>query len=352
MKKMGTVSFALGLIYYGVWLAMKNTSTTIANELFKLWPVIFIILGIEILISSRKSMEGTPHHFNGGVIFIILLFFFTNVYNDTYGFINKGFSGLSNNFWNISFDSNTKDIEASKVITTKDKKFRFETKNGSVNIKKSNDGNVRLQLTIKVNNDNQGKKYEINDKNQDGFDSVDIDENYVKGVEGTIYIPDGFDLSLMINNSKISTYDNLSNSTMDIQSQNGKFDVQSLANLNIDTNNADLDIKDVNNIKVKGNNIKNNIDGNVENADIDMENGTVDINNYNFTRIKINANNAVVKLNTKEKNIKASLSCKMGSIKFNDEHLNNGELKRNTGDGSNSADITLKLGSIKISSQE
>lgn len=352
MKKMGTVSFALGLIYYGVWLALRNINPQMANQIFRWWPIIFIILGIEILINSRNSTKTVKHNFNMGVVFIIIIFIFTNIYNGTYGIISKGHSEWGNNIWNINFDGNTRNIAVTKIINTKDKKFRFETKNGDVNIKKSKDGNVELQLTVKVDNNSNVNKYEINDINQEGFNSVAIDENFVEGVEGTIFIPDGFDLNLAIDNSKIDAYDNLSNSTMDIQSQNSKLEVQSLASVNLDTNNADVNIKDVSNIKVKGNNIKNNIDGNVSNVDIDMKNGTADINNYNFKSIKINANNGVVKINTKEQNIKASLSCKMGSIKFNDEKVNNGDLDKSTGDGSNIADISLKLGSIKISSQE
>ncbi len=352
MKKIGTVSLALGLIYYGIWLIMKNTNPVIANKIFKWWPIIFIMLGIEILVHFRISTESIKHNFNIGIIFIILIFFFTNVYYDTYDFLDKGFSDFSDNIFNINFDGNMKSIESNKVINTTNKKIRFETKNGNINIKKSTDNNVRLELTIKVDADSGLKKYDINAANQDGFDLINIDENYVKGVEGTIFIPDGFDLNLIINNSKISDYDNLPNSTMEIQSQNAKLEIQSLASVNLDTDNADVNIKDVSNIKIKGNNIKNNIDGNSANIDIDMKNGAVDINNYNFKRIKINGDNAVVKLNTKEENIKALLSCKMGNIKFNDEQAKNGELNKNTGDGSNSADISIKLGSIKISSQE
>ena len=87
---MGTVSFALGLIYYGVWLALRNINLQMANQIFRWWPIIFIILGIEILINSRNSIKTVKHNFNMGVVFIIIIFIFTNIYNGTYGIFRMG----------------------------------------------------------------------------------------------------------------------------------------------------------------------------------------------------------------------------------------------------------------------
>jgi formylmethanofuran dehydrogenase subunit D len=352
MRKMGTISLSLGLIYYGVWLALQNINPDVAKEMFKWWPVIFVILGIEILLNARRNSEGIRNRFNIGVIFIILIFFFTNVYYGTHNFIEEGLSDLSNGVSQINFDDDTKSIEASKVINVDNKKFRFISNNGDLNIKKSSDNNVELQLTVKVRDDVKENKYEIKDKNEDGIDTVSVNEDYVKGVQGTIYVPEGIYTNLILDNCNISSDDDLQNNTLDINSKNSKFQLQDLAAVNIQTNNSDININDINDVKINGNNMKNNLSGNIQNVDISMDNGVVDINNNNFKSIKIKGDNSVVKLDTKEQNIGASLSCDMGVVQFNDEKSTHGTLTKSTGTGVNDLQVNISMGTIKVNSQE
>lgn len=353
MRKMGTISLSVGLIYYGVWLALQNINPDVAKEMFKWWPVIFVILGIEILLNARRNSEGIRNRFNIGVIFIILIFFLTNVYYGTHDIIDEEFSNFNNGISQIDFfDSNTRSIDATKVINTNNRKFKFITNNGDISIKKSSDNNIKLELTVKVRADMKDNKYEIHDESEDGIDTVSINEDYVKGVQGTIYVPDGLYTNLVINNCNVSTYDNLPNSTLDIDSKNSKFQIQNLAAVNIETNNSYIDIKDVNDVKIDGKNIKSSLYGNVENVDIDMNNGIADIDNNNFKGISIKGANSIVKLDTKEQNISASLTCDMGKSEFNDEEENNGTLTKSIGTGANNVDINISMGSIKVNSQE
>lgn len=352
MRKIGTISLSLGCIYYGVWLALKNINPKLAEEIFKWWPMIFVILGVEILLNARINSGTMKNNFNIGIIFIILIFLCTNVYYGTHEFIEDGISNLNNGRLQINYDGNTRSIDSEKIISGNNKKFKFTTNNGVLNIKKSTDNNIRLQLEVKVSDDYKDNKYVIHDENEEGTDSVNIDDNYVKDVHGTIYVPDGIYTNLVVNNCDITTDDNLSNNTLDINSKNSKFNIQNLAAVNIETDNSDVDIKDVNSVKIEGKNIKNDLSGNIENVDIDMNNGSTDINNNNFNSIKIKADNSLVKIDTNETNIGASLTCSLGNIKFNDEKINNGTLTKSIGTGKNNMDVDIKLGSIKVNSQE
>ena len=71
MRKIGTISSALGFIYIGVIWIIYQMDQGLAYEINKYWPAIFILIGIEFIISSfRKSQEGTS--FNWICILVII----------------------------------------------------------------------------------------------------------------------------------------------------------------------------------------------------------------------------------------------------------------------------------------
>lgn len=352
MRKIGTITLALSLIYYGIWMALRNINISIANELLKWWPAIFILLGIEVLLYSGKISNVRKAGFNVGVLFIILLFLITNIffakYDDTFNSINN----MRNNFIDLNLGRNTKSIDITKSIVITDKKFQFQTRNANLNIRKSNDNNVKLDLTVKVQQNSNINNYNITEKNENNLTKVNIDENYVKGVEGTLFIPDGTDVSFLIDNLKISSQDNLQNTMFNIHSNNGAFDLANALKVGIEAANGDVNIKDIKEVNLKVNNGKFNMLGEIENIDVDMKNGSVDINNNIFKSINIKGNNGAVKLNTQDKNINATLSSNMGECNLNGEKINRGTLTKTIGDGSHKLSIAVNIGSVRVNSQE
>ncbi len=55
-RRVGSVTFGLTLILFGVLFLIHIALPTLHYELiFRLWPVVFIILGAEILLESHRS---------------------------------------------------------------------------------------------------------------------------------------------------------------------------------------------------------------------------------------------------------------------------------------------------------
>ncbi|MDF2502994.1 hypothetical protein [Clostridium sp.] len=350
MRKIGTITLAVSLIYYGIWMALRNINISIANVLLRWWPAIFILLGIEILLRSGKASNIRKAGFNVGILFMILLFFLTNLFYERYDNSSNLINNVGNNLINFNLGENTKSIGITKSIVIKDKKFQLQTRNAGLTIKRSNDNNVKLDLKVKVQEKSNINKYDINEVNEDNLTKVNIDENYVKGIEGTLFIPDGIDVNLVINNLKISSQDDLKNTNFDIHSNNGNFDLSSVAKLGLEADNGDVNIKDIKKVNLKVNNGKFNMIGEIENIDVDMKNGAVDINNTVFNSINIKANNGSIKLNTQDKNIDADLSSNLGECILNGEKINRGTLRKTIGDGSHKLNISLDIGSVRVNS--
>lgn len=352
MKKTGTLTLALSLIYYGIWLALININSSLAKQILIWWPVIFILFGIEILINCRRTNNARRVGFNVGLIFIILVFFITNLIYQKYNNPFDSVINVKSEFSNYNWDLKGRSIHTIKNISIKNNKFQFKTMNGDLKIKKSDDNNIRLDLTVKVKESSSIKKYDINEENDSNLTKVSIDESYVEGVEGTIFIPDGTDVKFLIDNLKISSRDNIINTIFNIDSENGNFDVSNVAYLGIKAFNGEVDINNIKDTNLKIDNGKFNIKGNMENVDINMKNASVNIDNNTFKNINVNGNNGDVRINTTDNNTDANLTCNIGQCSFNGENINRGNLIRTIGNGSNKIKVNLNMGSIKVNSQE
>lgn len=57
-RRVGSVTFGLTLILFGVLFLVNIILPTLHYEvIFRLWPVVFIFLGIEILVENHRSNE-------------------------------------------------------------------------------------------------------------------------------------------------------------------------------------------------------------------------------------------------------------------------------------------------------
>lgn len=352
MRKIGTLTLALSLIYYGIWMALRNMNPSIAKDIFLWWPVIFVLLGIEVLFNLRKSENIRKMGFNVGLIFMILVFFITNLFYQRYNNSFDSIVNIKNNLIDSNWDINTKSIHTTKIIAIKNNKFQFQTANGNLDIKKSGDNNVKLDLNVKVKEDSGIKKYDINEQNENDLTKVDINEDYIKGVEGTLFIPDGADVNIVIDNLNINSRDNLTDTVLNIDSKNGKFVVSNVAHIGIQALNGEVSVNDVKDTSLNVDNGKLNIAGNMENVDVNMKNASVDIDNSTFKNINIEGNNGSVRVNTKDINVDANLTCNIGECNFNGEKINRGTLTKATGNGSNKIKASVDIGSVKVNSQE
>ena len=70
--RVGTVTFGLVLIVMGALFLLRMMFPVLDYELiFRLWPLIFISLGTEILISSRRAQDRLVY--DGAAVFLLIL---------------------------------------------------------------------------------------------------------------------------------------------------------------------------------------------------------------------------------------------------------------------------------------
>ena len=72
IRRVGTVTFGLSLVVLGMLFLLQILFPALNYEvIFRLWPLIFIALGIEVLVSSRKPEEQI--RYDGAAILILVL---------------------------------------------------------------------------------------------------------------------------------------------------------------------------------------------------------------------------------------------------------------------------------------
>lgn len=88
-KRVGTVSMALVLIFFGVILLMSQFMMVSAVELFiRFWPVILIVLGSEVLYYVYRNSEEVKIKYDVFSIFMVIFILLVNI--SIYGLMETG----------------------------------------------------------------------------------------------------------------------------------------------------------------------------------------------------------------------------------------------------------------------
>lgn len=92
-KRVGTVSMALVLIFFGVLLLMSQFMMVSAVELFtRFWPFILIMLGLEVLYYTYKNEDEVKIKYDIFSIFIVTFILIVNM--GLYGLMETGVMDL------------------------------------------------------------------------------------------------------------------------------------------------------------------------------------------------------------------------------------------------------------------
>ncbi len=312
MKKIGTFSTAVGLIYFGIWMIINTFSRQAAAEVFRWWYIIIVLLGAEFLLSYFIKEESKSRGFNFGFILVLVLFFSAGTYNG----INSGLSNFFNNMNNgFSFDASSIVFEKTKVLEASGSEFVFEGNNVDVEFKKSEDNNIKIESKVYVNRNIEN--YEMNvDQITDGY-SVNFKDKNISGVKAVIYLPDGYNIKFNSNNIKFKSDD-----------ENLK------VNYDIKTNNGTI-----------------NINNNAEILKIDMNNGTVSVNNKLCKTIDIKENNGTINFKTKDTNISVNIDLNLGLSNINGNSKANSGIGEKLGTGEGTVNIKLNNGTVTVKNQ-
>ncbi|MEG0806371.1 MAG: DUF5668 domain-containing protein [Lachnospiraceae bacterium] len=72
-RRVGTITLGCMLVLFGIlFLAQLFTQAISYGLIFRLWPIVFILLGIEVLLSQRQS-ENWKFKLDAGAIFLLFL---------------------------------------------------------------------------------------------------------------------------------------------------------------------------------------------------------------------------------------------------------------------------------------
>ncbi|WP_373899328.1 LiaI-LiaF-like domain-containing protein [Haloimpatiens sp. FM7315] len=329
MKRIGTVTTAVSLIFYGAWCIFKNFNYDLAMEIFKFWPLIFIFLGIEFLHFSRKNYEEDRRpKINYFIILVVIIFLNTSLYynvkNRTISFFGSELGINNDNYKNffkngkiIGFLPNKyKKLDSKMSLDSYGKELYMDFSNGKINIENSSDNKITLDLKIYVEKENNINSYNIKSKKEEKGYKIDLKDSEVHGVEGTIYVPEGY-------------YVKLNGGNMDVSSENFSGDVD------IDGANCSIDLK-----------------GDIQRSNIDISNGKVKIKNELCKDIKIDTSNASVYIDTKDSNLKVEADISNGVCKLNGEKRINSGISKTLGNGEGNIEIDVSNGVVDLNCGE
>lgn len=356
MKRVGTITSALGFIFLGVWLLVRNVNLSLADQLIKWWPILIILFGLEIIFLFNNKKEGERIGFNFSMIPLIIAFIFASLYVNILKPIGKEFNILENGL-NISeniFDlGNGKNIKVDKTLDKLGNKIEFITDNSDLKIRKSTDDKIKLDIYVHINNRSNINNYDIKEqKVSDGY-KININESYVKGVSGIIYIPDGYNIKFQNDNMKLNTEDELINSELYISGDNGIFNFKGLKLLKMDIDNFNINGSNIKSSMINGNNGNVSINGDrVEESIIEMDNGKVNIENKFCKNIKVILERGTVNVKTIDHNIQANLNLNKGKVNLNGGGRVNSSIVTTLGDGTGKVDIKVDTGTINVSTSQ
>lgn len=352
MKRIGTISAAAGLIYLGAWMIISKVNPTLGAEVFKWWPMVIVILGVEVLVQFTRK-DGERVGFNFLIVPVLIFMLIANVFSG----IKIGFGNWFDD-WNISgvpnisigglnFNDN-KSINTSKTLPAYGKVLYIHTNNASIDVNKSNSGDIRLEGKIYIDNNSFVSKYDIVEKKDENGYTIDIMDNFIEGVKLDVYIPEGYDVKLLVDNLDLNSNEQLGKSNFNIDADNVNVKLNGAQSLLMDFGNGNINIDDINDINIKGNNGNINVRGKSENINIGSDNGKIDINNEICKIVNIDLNHGIASVRTNDDNVDVKIELQQGISGINNDKNTNSGISKIFGQGAGKVQIKVHQGTANF----
>lgn len=348
MKKLGTFTLALSLIFLGVVLTVKQINPAMSITIFKFWPGIFIILGIEYLLTNRiQEQDNVSRPFNFVVVIVVIIFLIMDGFYvfkikviDEFKSFDKG----EIKEFNIDKYSDERKINVDEEFYSLNKNIKIDGENAKINLKRSINDSIRIVGDINVSNNYYDDSYQIKMEDKDGTIYVKLDDNQIKAINLVIYVPSS-NINLNFNNAEIKNEDDMSDSNLKINNNNGNFILSNFKSIDLNVNNGNINIKDTRKINISSNNIKVYILGDIEKLNIKSNISSVDVKSSQINEADINCNNGKIKLESGNKS-RLSLQTSKGKITVDDKKISGNTFNKDEGNGS--IKIKIDLGVIDV----
>lgn len=349
MRKIGTITTAISFIFLGVALLLSKFNGDLAYTLFKFWPMLIIVLGLEFLyISYKNEDKEKSHKFSFLTIFVLILFLITD---SAWGLVRSiDFESVKTQIENsIGYSNTNKSVFRTEKELSK-ARIILRANNADIDIKQSDDKKVIFDGYI------QTKNNKVVDDSVDYFrekdDNLTLDLNVepITGIQGTLYVPNGISVDIIVNNGKIENDEGLSNVVMTVDSKNAYISLKKLKEVSVKNSNGDIEVSDIGKSSIENVNGNININGNSENIDVSNKNGYIDIDNNLSKNVKVRSDSGSVKLNSDSADAVLKVNTEYGSVGFNGNYLdeNKKNINETFGNGSGNVDVWTKSGSIDI----
>ncbi|MCX8074459.1 MAG: hypothetical protein N2749_02595 [Clostridia bacterium] len=166
IKRIGTYTFGFTLILIGISIIVQTFfDYNVFRYILMLWPVVFITLGIEVLINSRKSNVSLQYD-----VFSILMVFVILFFGAIFGTVNYGVNKVLYN----------DDIKISIVNSIKDKEHNFSFEN-KLNIENLSHKKINYKVVERESFENTRVTVKMNY-------SPEFDRNIIKALFNENYI--------------------------------------------------------------------------------------------------------------------------------------------------------------------
>lgn len=352
MKRIGTISAAAGLIYLGSWMIINKINPDLGAEVYKWWPLVIVILGVEVLVQfSRKGEERVS--FNFLIVPVLILMLIVNVFHG----IRTGFGNWFDNI-NISgvprisiggIDFNdSRPINTSKSLTIHGNVLNFRTNNASIELKKSNGEDIRIEGKVYVDEDSFVNKYDIVEKKDESGYTIEIRDNFIKGVKLDIYVPDGYNVKLGVDNLDLRSNEDFDKSNFNIDADNINVKLNGAQSAIMNYRNGNINLEDIMNIELKGNNGNINLKGDSENVSIEADNGKIDVSNDICKNVNIDMNQGIASVRTNDKDVDVNIELNQGISGINNDKSVNRGISRTFGQGTGKVKIKVHQGTANF----
>lgn len=322
MRKIGTISSALSLIFLGLWLFIRQTDPSLAQDFYSWWPVILIILGIEVIALTASSPVGTRPRFNFLIILFIFIFMLFNLFYGFEAVMNEGgfFKRFSPDNYNYSLNHDLGSIGYDESFAVLNNSLTLKVNNASLKLIDSSDTDFKVKGKIFFQKRRMSMNYTPETKNtpdnKDGSFIIDF-TGEPKAQELTIFLPKDCKLTIIGDNVQVLGADGVLMEAIDIQAANGNVDIR----------------------------------GTMPFMNIALENGRVNVKNQQCKNVVINLKNGLVVMNTEDKNLTALVKVYLGTAELNGDTAVSSSLVSSLGTAKGKVSINVNSGVAKFFSE-
>ncbi|MEW8957270.1 hypothetical protein [Clostridium sp.] len=342
MRKNGSLTIILSLMLLTVNWIIFFYNQEIGLKIIWLWPVILIILGLEILINNRKDKRKRKFNFGILVVLVVLVVSEGLMHNVNVEEINRIIIEARLSIFPEKIDLE-KSLDLGEI-----KEINIEANYADIKLNRSEDNKLIFKGQVE-STESIVKEYENNlFYIENGKLNVDFRKFKGKKIKGDLYVPGGINLNINVNSGSIVNVDPLEDVAINAKGNYCSFDFRKISNLTLENSGGSIYIRDIKNSNIKSGSMDILMEGSIDVLNLQGEEGRVKGDIKKFSKLNINSNIGNIDISSKEKNFVVNGAIEEGYMTINDKK----GFKEVIGKGGNEINIKLNRGNAHIKTKE